>query len=276
MAIRFQVDPDFYDHPKAIGMSDSATALWVRAGSYSAAKTLDGFVPEHVLSLLSRSPDEAASELVARGLWRRVKGGFRFHQWEHRNLTRARVEADREYDRTRKQRTRQAARQNGNPQVEPENVRTGHRTGLQPESDRSPHRSVSVSVSESVSGSGQRERASPAAGPEPAKEPPPERCNQHRDTPAAGPCGPCGDQRRIRQDWEQEQAATAAAEQSSRARERAAVRMAAIADCRLCDTGGYLPSGVVCSHDPDRVTTASRGAAAARAALAAATKETTE
>jgi hypothetical protein len=28
MPIRFQVDPDFYDHPKTIGMSDAATALW--------------------------------------------------------------------------------------------------------------------------------------------------------------------------------------------------------------------------------------------------------
>ncbi len=68
MPVRFQVDPDFYDHPKAIGMSDSATALWVRAGSYSAAKLTDGFVAEAALILLSRCPDEAASELVARRL----------------------------------------------------------------------------------------------------------------------------------------------------------------------------------------------------------------
>jgi hypothetical protein len=87
MPIRFQVDPDFYDHPKAIGMSDAATALWVRAGSYSAAKTTDGFVAESVLALLSQTPAEAARELVRRGLWSRVKGGYRFHQWEARNLT---------------------------------------------------------------------------------------------------------------------------------------------------------------------------------------------
>jgi hypothetical protein len=100
--IRFQVDGDFYDHPKTIGMSDGATALWVRAGSYSAAKLSDGFVAEAALSLLSRCPEEAASELVERGLWRRVKGGFRFHQWDRRNLLRARVEAEREADRLRK------------------------------------------------------------------------------------------------------------------------------------------------------------------------------
>lgn len=78
MPIRFQVDPDFYDHPKTIGMSDSATALWVRAGSYSAAKLTDGFIAEHVLSTLTKSPEEASAELVARELWRRGRG-FRFH-----------------------------------------------------------------------------------------------------------------------------------------------------------------------------------------------------
>jgi hypothetical protein len=151
MPVRFQVDPDFYDHPKTIGMSDSATALWVRAGSYSVAKLLDGFVPEDVLSLLSTVSAEAASELVGRGLWRRVKGGFRFHQWDARNLTRARVEADRDYDRERKRRVRQLARQNGNSQVDGQIVRTGHPPESGPDSERNPNRSVSVSVSESVS-----------------------------------------------------------------------------------------------------------------------------
>src|SRR6266511_1903811 len=104
MPIRFQVDPDFYDHPKAIGMSDAATALWVRAGSYSAAKTSDGFVADDALVLLSQTPMDAARELCRRGLWKRVRGGYRFHQWESRNLTRARVEADKEADRLRKRR----------------------------------------------------------------------------------------------------------------------------------------------------------------------------
>lgn len=78
MPIRFQVDGDFYDHPKAIGLSDAATALWVRAGSYSTAKLLDGFVPEDALVLCSRTPQEASGELVRRGLWRRVGDGYRF------------------------------------------------------------------------------------------------------------------------------------------------------------------------------------------------------
>lgn len=161
MPPRFQVDPDFYDHPKAIGMSDSATALWVRAGSYSVAKLLDGFVPEDALSLLTTVPGQAANELVERGLWRRVKGGFRFHQWDHRNLTRARVEADRDYDRKRKRKARHLARQNGNSQLDGDIVLTGHPPDTRPDSARSPDRSVSVS--ESVSTPPTPRRGKPAA-----------------------------------------------------------------------------------------------------------------
>jgi hypothetical protein len=194
MPIRFQVDPDFYDHPKAIGMSDAATALWVRAGSYSAAKTSDGFIADDALALLSQTPMEAARELCRRGLWQRVRGGYRFHQWESRNLTRARVEADKEADRLRKRRDRA----NGKPQAEPQIVRPDST----PDSGRNPGGvrplSVSVSVSESESESGRSSE-------------PPLRCPTHLDDPAPPPCGPCGDARRAHERWERDNAARIAA-----------------------------------------------------------------
>ena len=109
MPIRFQVDGDFYDHPKTTGMSDAAFSLWVRAGSYSTAKLSDGFVSEDVLALTLRTEATVAEELVRRGLWRRVKGGYRYHQWDQRNLTKDRVEADREADRERKRAERYGA-----------------------------------------------------------------------------------------------------------------------------------------------------------------------
>lgn len=150
MPVRFQVDSDFYDHPKTIDMSDAATALWTRAGSYSAAKLTDGFIKDAILPRLSQTPEAAAKELVRRGLWKRVRGGYRFHQWEDRgNLTRERIEAERSADRQRKRRARQTARGNENDQV-------GHgsvRSDVHPDSDRNPDgiRGLSVSVSESVS-----------------------------------------------------------------------------------------------------------------------------
>jgi hypothetical protein len=152
--VRFQVDPDFYDHPKVLGMSDAAVSLWTRAGSYSVAKSTDGFVAETVLVHALRSTLEVADELVHRGLWQRRKGGFQFHEWGARNLTRERIEADREADRERKRAARDAARQNGKVLIEGQVVRPDtDRTpsGIQEESDRNPPSSVSVSLSVSES-----------------------------------------------------------------------------------------------------------------------------
>ena len=267
MPIRFQVDADFYDHPKSIGLSDAAVALWTRSGSYSAAKLLDGFIAEHVLPTLSRTPDEAAAELVRRGLWRRVKGGYRFHQWSERNLTRARVEGERASDRTRKAETRAAARRaatqargaRGNseePQVKPPNVRPDSDrtpTGIQQDSDRNPDVSVSGSVSVSVLGSGRPPDAPPRTCPEHANETHPPRC------------GECADARRSRDEWDHQRAAEASLARQAEARSRAEVNRLAIAACNLCDLTGRLPGGAICHHDPNVAARATRGAAAARA-----------
>lgn len=154
MPVRFQVDPDFYDHPKVLGMSDAAVSLWTRAGSYSVAKSTDGFVAEAVLVHALRSTLEVADELVHRGLWQRRKGGFLFHEWSARNLTKERIEADREADRERKRVVRESGRQKrkaqvSKPFVRPDTDRTPD--GLQAESEGIPGSSVSLSVSVSES-----------------------------------------------------------------------------------------------------------------------------
>lgn len=152
MPVRFQVDPDFYDHPKVLGMSDAAVSLWTRAGSYSVAKSTDGFVAETVLVHALRSTLEVADELVHRGLWQRRKGGFQFHEWSKRNLTKERIEADREADRDRKRAERESARQKRKTQVNGHSVRPDtDRTpgGLLSDSEGIPGSSVSLSVSES-------------------------------------------------------------------------------------------------------------------------------
>lgn len=205
MPIRFQVDPDFYDHPKTTGMSDAAFSLWVRAGSFSAAKLTDGFITEDVLAHTLRTDKAVADELARRGLWRRVKGGYRFHEWEHRNLTKTRVEDDRKADRDRKRQRRgsgpQTAGQTENPQAGQQFVRTESERnpdGIRAESAGIPGGSVSVSVSvsESVSGSGQGSRGS-AQDPEP-----PSRCPDHINNPKPPPCGTCAGTRRIHDQWD--------------------------------------------------------------------------
>lgn len=222
MPIRFQVDPDFYDHPKTIDASDAAVALWTRAGSYSTAKLLDGFVPENALGLLSKVPDVAAAELVSRRLWRRVKGGYRFHQWEARNLTRARVEADKESDRERKRRERIAARQNATPQVNGHSVQPDS----SPDSGGIPNGvhplSVSVLVSGSESGSG--------------RHPPSRTCPQHPKG-TKDSCGACAS---AREAFEADQADT-------RERQRLAAkcrlhRGELAHNCRICAAEELSPA----------------------------------
>lgn len=80
----FRVDDGFATHPKVLATSLAARGLWVTAGSWSSAHLTDGVVPDHVLASLGGTP-ELAGELVAAGLWRRVKGAWKFHQWHPRN-----------------------------------------------------------------------------------------------------------------------------------------------------------------------------------------------
>jgi hypothetical protein len=207
--IRFQVDSDFYDHPKALDLSDAAVALWTRAGSYSAAKLTDGFIPERALALLSKTPTEAADELRRCGLWHRVKGGFRFHQWEERNLTKQRVQADQTADRDRKRRAREEARkaagQNKNGQAKDPIVRTESSRspdGIQQESGRNPAVSVSVSVSESVSGSGRDESGSATTGPVALGPKPLAKCREHQDDPEPPACRRCKEAREAAEAWD--------------------------------------------------------------------------
>lgn len=91
----FKVDDSFYDHPKVFDASDAAVALWTRAGSWAARNLTDGFVPSGLLARLSGDPVSASKELVDRGLWKRTKGGFQFHDWAEYQPSKERVEADR-------------------------------------------------------------------------------------------------------------------------------------------------------------------------------------
>ncbi|HEU4540302.1 MAG TPA: hypothetical protein VFR23_04170 [Jiangellaceae bacterium] len=91
----FKVDDSFHSHPKATATSLAALGLWAVAGSWSGDHLTDGFVPDHQIPLLSRGTSKLADELVAAGLWRRTRGGYRFHDWTERNPTREQVEEDR-------------------------------------------------------------------------------------------------------------------------------------------------------------------------------------
>src|SRR5690606_5302605 len=84
----FKVDDRFHAHPKALAVSLAALGPWTAAGSWSSANCTGGEVPDHVIPLLSRGSSELADELVRAGLWRRIRGGYRFHDWDDFNPNR--------------------------------------------------------------------------------------------------------------------------------------------------------------------------------------------
>lgn len=107
----FKVDDSFYDHPKVFDLPDSAVALWIRAGCWSARNLTDGFVPARMPARLCDDPDTAVKALVDSGLWRRSKGGYQFHDWADYQPTREEVERGRKAAAERQRRRRARMRQ---------------------------------------------------------------------------------------------------------------------------------------------------------------------
>jgi len=101
----FKVCDTLWGHEKAHAAGLEAMGLWVLAGSRCGQQLSDGFVPDMVLPMLGGSV-EIAQRLVDSGLWTRVQGGYRFHDWADNNPLREQVEARREADKQRKRAVR--------------------------------------------------------------------------------------------------------------------------------------------------------------------------
>lgn len=104
----FKVDDTLAFHRKVLKAGNAAMGMWVRAGAECASQLTDGFVTDELA--LTIGPRSLASKLVAAGLWDRVEGGYRFHEWSTpgRQPTRHDVEAEREAARLRKQKSRKS------------------------------------------------------------------------------------------------------------------------------------------------------------------------
>ncbi|MCO1575338.1 hypothetical protein M8C13_06135 [Crossiella sp. SN42] len=101
----FPVPDEFYRDPQFLGWSAHAYALWMLAGSWSADRTTDGFVPTAALALFPQDVSAAADELVERGIWRRARGGYQYVTWPE-ECSRARIEAKKEAWRQRQRKHR--------------------------------------------------------------------------------------------------------------------------------------------------------------------------
>lgn len=97
---------DAPDHPKLIGLTDAAYALWHRALSYCNRQLTDGFVPAGAVPALSRStkPGDAAKELVTAKLWEVAEGGFQVHDFLDYQPSKAKVEKEKREKSEAKQR----------------------------------------------------------------------------------------------------------------------------------------------------------------------------
>lgn len=101
----FKVDDKLHSNNKirkVLADEPAALALWLVAGSWSSDNTTDGLIPDHQLPwLMPAGAEELAQKLVAARLWRRVRGGYQFHEWLYdgdgtkRNPSAAEVEAER-------------------------------------------------------------------------------------------------------------------------------------------------------------------------------------
>ena len=113
----FYVDDGLAFHPKTIQAGNAAMGLWVRAGAWSTGSLTDGFIPDAIAASIG-TPLQV-SKLGGTGLWQRCSGGYLFHDWDHRQLSKAEVEQRRKTDRARKAEQRRGR-----------NVPPGHPPGL--------------------------------------------------------------------------------------------------------------------------------------------------
>ncbi len=101
-----KIDDHASEHPKLLAAGLEAMGLWVCGLMFAnRQKARDGLILESQLPLLypvdSAKRDEICSRLVSVGLWRKVKGGYRIHQFNEWNKTKEQLDAEREGSRER-------------------------------------------------------------------------------------------------------------------------------------------------------------------------------
>lgn len=257
----FAVGDGAHSHPKIrkiLATEPAALALWTAAGSWSADELTEGFIADDQLPwLMPADPVKLARALVSVGLWERVRGGYRFHEWTAdgdgtpRNPTKAEILARRSKrssaGRFANHRRWHVARDLVDPSCTfcPDSGRS--------ESD--PNR-IAKGIRNSSHGpgpgpvkGGDHLGGGRHVGNARASERPPDKCQRHRDDPEPPPCGPCKDTRLAAERWD--------AGAADRQREAAA----AARKCRFCDGDGwrYHPDGrhlgvlgVRCNHEVDQ------------------------
>jgi hypothetical protein len=110
----FKVDDTLHSHPKTRRAGLAAMGLWVIAGSYSCQYVTEGFIPDWFVSG-QKSGHKHAALIVAAGLWFRAERdgepGYQFHDWDHFQMSKDEVEAQKAHNRERQRKFREKRRE---------------------------------------------------------------------------------------------------------------------------------------------------------------------
>ena len=106
-------DDRFPSHRKIRLLSDGAFRLFVSSICWCSEQLTDGRIATEELRIVSdvRDPESAAGELVARGLWEQVDGGWLVHDFHDYNPTAAAVRDERAKAAARQRRARDKAKE---------------------------------------------------------------------------------------------------------------------------------------------------------------------
>jgi hypothetical protein len=111
------------NHPKFMGLDPAAIGLWTMGNAYCWDQLTDGFISDEqlprLMTWLSLKRLRVLANVLAnatahgrykQGLWERVEGGFRVHDWLDHNPTKEKVLADRKAARDRMKSLRSESR----------------------------------------------------------------------------------------------------------------------------------------------------------------------
>ena len=103
-----RLDDNFADHPKVVGLSDTAFRLFITGLCYSNRQLTDGVIPYQIVnSWVGDNPMKPSDELEDQNLWERVDKGFLIRSYAEYQPTKEKVNKKRNEAKERLRRYRE-------------------------------------------------------------------------------------------------------------------------------------------------------------------------